>query len=135
MATDKKDYTAADRVSALRNTGLSERDAILVSMKRTKKELKKDSSPEACCSPGGERDPYPYGLEISLEDEGLTKLGITELPKVGDIVKLLANAKVESVSQNERVGQSPSRTVRLQITDLCLHDSDEADEDDEEAGE
>lgn len=138
MATDKKDYTQGDRVKALQNQGMSERDAILVSMKKTKAEKKKSS---AMVLPSDGGDPYPYGLTLSLEDDSLTKLGLDKLPGVGDEFMLHGKAKVESVSQNESNG-SKSRSVRLQITDLCVEDEsaetpdeEAAEDEDEEAGE
>jgi len=134
MATEKKNYVAADTVKALQNTGMSERHAILVSMKQSKKEQKRDSPMTA----GTEKDPYPYGLALSLEDGSLTKLGITTLPEVGSTVHLHGKATVESVSKSNSTEGGTRRSVCLQITDLCLEDAaDEADEstaDDEDAG-
>lgn len=140
MATDKKDYMAAEKVKNLQAQGYSERDAILVSMKNTKKEQKKSSG--AMVSSDSNGDPHPYGLTLSLEDDSLTKLGIDTLPKVGATVEVRGRAKVESVSQNESGTSGVSRSVRLQITDMCLEDAnedsegdDEDDDEDEEAGE
>lgn len=72
---------------------------------------------------------YPFGLEISLDDASLKKLGIGELPAVGTYVKLRASARVTNVSssENNRSKNGPrnlSRNVRLQIERLAV-DEDE----------
>ena len=113
-----KGYSAdaqAENTRSLKAKGLSERDAVLVSMKRAKKD--KDKSME-CCSVGPEND-YPYGLCISLEDESLDKLSIDKLPTVGKKVKLTAEATVDRVSENASK-DSKSRSVSLQITKMKL---------------
>jgi len=61
---------------------------------------------------------YPYGLNVSLEEAAIAKLGI-DLPKVGTAMTLIATVDVTSVSSNEHAG-GQRRTVSLQITDLCL---------------
>ena len=61
--------------------------AELVSMKRTASEMKSDSTCEAPCDVS--RDPYPYGLEIRLEKESMSKLGSqVESLTVGATVKV-----------------------------------------------
>lgn len=70
------------------------------------------------------RDRYPWGLEVRLDTTSLEKLGITKLPAVGKKMRLTAEVKVESVSQNDRTdkdGKSvPDRNVTLQICKLGL---------------
>ena len=66
-----------------------------------------------------DRPVYPYGLSIHLDEEVLDKLGLEELPEVGKPMKLLALVDVTSVSSNESKSGA-SRSVGLQITDLCL---------------
>lgn len=59
---------------------------------------------------------YPYGLRICLDNESLTKLGITELPAIDAEFKVTALACVVSISQNESQGsEKPYRSVDLQI--------------------
>ena len=59
---------------------------------------------------------YPYGLRICLNNESLTKLGITELPAIDAEFKVTALACVVSVSQHESLGSDkPDRSVDLQI--------------------
>ncbi len=123
-----KDYTTSDNVKALQNKGLSERDAILVSMKKSKAE-KKASTPMVEQSSG---EDYPYGLSISLDADTIKKLGLGDSLKVGDVVELRAKAKVRSMSQSSSEGRE-SRDLSLQITDLCVEDAASgSDEDDEE---
>lgn len=61
-------------------------------------------------------DPYPWGLCLHLEKEQLDRLGITELPMVGDEMHLLCVAKVTSVNHSAREGQDENASVALQIT-------------------
>lgn len=59
---------------------------------------------------------YPYGLRICLDNDSLTKLGITELPAIDAEFKVTALACVVSVSQHESQGSDkPHRSVDLQI--------------------
>lgn len=64
---------------------------------------------------------YPYGLRLCLDNESLTKLGITELPAIDAEFKVTALACVVSVSQHESQGSDkPHRSVDLQIEMLEL---------------
>ena len=78
--------------------------------------------PEREEAPGAieaEQPQYPYGLSISLEKDQLEKLGITELPKVGDKMMVHANAIVKTVSAYDTQSGSDQR-VELQITEMEL---------------
>ena len=68
---------------------------------------------------------YPYGLNLRLENEAIDKLGIKEMPEVGEEVMVMAKAKVESCSMNEQSDGKKYRTISLQITDMMLHDVEE----------
>ncbi|GAB3190759.1 capsid staple protein [Hydrogenophaga aquatica] len=64
---------------------------------------------------------YPYGLRIMLDNESLTKLGITDLPAIDTELKVTAVARVVSVSQHESQGSDkPHRSVDLQIETMEL---------------
>ncbi len=84
----------------------------LVSMKRTKKDKKRENTDHAI----GENS-FPFGLTVSLDDESLTKLGIKDLPAVGTEMIVVGVGKVESVSKssNER---RVSRNVSIQLEKL-----------------
>lgn len=108
----------AENVRTAKAAGMSERDAVLVSMKRTKTEAKKRDS--GLCSPCEPSEQYPYGLTVRLENDSLDKLGIEELPGVGDTMKLVAEVTVESASQSSRLNGEPRRDISLQITKMSL---------------
>lgn len=95
----------------------------LVSMKRSKAEVKKDMEP---CGPM-DTERYPYGLRISLQKDELEKLGITSLPGVGDTLELEATVKVVSVSAGASEGGNARMSMDLQITDMSLEPDTEAD--------
>lgn len=64
------------------------------------------------------RDDYPYGLSISLDNETLTKLGIST-PKVGDVVMITAKAIVKSTSERQD-DDGTYRRAEMQITDMAV---------------
>jgi hypothetical protein len=77
---------------------------------------------------------YPSGLTICLDDVSLKKLGIKELPDVGQTMYLEANVTVYSKRQYENQ-TGPENGLSLQITDMELEASeeDEAEPDDRSA--
>lgn len=115
------------KIMQLKSRGYSDEDAIKEAMKGPKsdglvdmkspKKSKKELKNQYEVSPSSQ-DRYPYGLEIRLENESIDKLGMTELPEVGEVVMITAKATVESVSSSERQDKSPHRCVTLQITRL-----------------
>ena len=84
----------------------------LVNMKRERGE-----SSNLMASP--DQSPYPYGLAVILDHETLEKLGL-KTPEVGAELLLVARVEVTSVSSHESSESEPSRSVTLQITDLCV---------------
>jgi len=73
---------------------------------------------------------YPYGLCINLSKEDLEKLGITSLPKVGSEMMITAKAFVKSTSEYDTQGAGKEMSVSLQITDMGLGQTDEAQNND-----
>jgi hypothetical protein len=69
---------------------------------------------------------YPYGLCISLGKEELAKLNITALPKVGGEMMITAKAIVKSTSAYDTQGEGQDMRVELQITDMGLGQTDDA---------
>lgn len=58
---------------------------------------------------------YPYGTELSLEDEHLKKLGIEKMPKVGQKMAIHAHGVVTHTSSEDRQNGKPRRSVRIQM--------------------
>jgi uncharacterized transporter YbjL len=67
---------------------------------------------------------YPYGLRIELNDESMKKLGLKELPEVGEEMMLLAKVVVERVSQND-TKDGKRQDMSLQITEMELSEGEE----------
>jgi hypothetical protein len=82
----------------------------LVNMKMSKEEAKEESSPS--------ETRYPYGLEISLDDDALGKLGLGDGLNVGDEVTITAKAKVTRKSGYETLVGDAESSIGLQITDM-----------------
>lgn len=93
----------------------------LVSMKSSPAERKARSEPTSIAS---DAPIYPWGLSINLDTESLEKLGVEELPEVGDERLVIAKVKVTSVSSSDSESGA-NRNVGLQITEMCLEDAGE----------
>ena len=108
-------------------------DQTLTSMKIDKKDMEKtEVAPSSVPDVGGPQ--YPWGLEVRLEDAALKKMKVKLSDyAVGDIVELYAQCKVTRLSQSANGDLGNSRTLELQITDMCLEAGDEGTAD-EKAG-
>jgi hypothetical protein len=71
------------------------------------------------------RESYPYGLRVRLGDAEMKKLGMEEMPKVGDEIELDAKVKVVGTSANATEGGAKNRSVELQITHMELGGGEE----------
>lgn len=77
---------------------------------------------EGCCAPattsGADPDApkYPYGLSLSLNEESLGKLGLTQMPAVGTKVRITAECTVTGTSAYQTQGGESEENVSLQIT-------------------
>ena len=86
----------------------------MVNMKRVMKDSAMTEAPAMAEEPS-----YPYGLCIRLEKDELEKLGIKELPGIGQYFMLEGKCVVKSVS----AGASENRehaSVELQLTHLSV---------------
>lgn len=63
---------------------------------------------------------YPYGLELSLDDDSMAKLGMATCPDVGYVMKLTALVTVTSCSTSQQQGGDAENSMRMQITDMQL---------------
>lgn len=97
----------------------------LVDMKYTKAEAKAEAQEYSNPSTGPE---YPWGLQIRLEDEELSKLGIKALPEIGAEFHFTVVATVQSASQTQMASGKTDRCVSLQITMLGVDLKESAEE-------
>ena len=97
-----------------------------MSLINMKQQAKREEMPGAIES---DEPQYPYGLCISLGKEELEKLGITALPKVGGQMMITAKAFVKSTSAYDTQGQGQDMRVELQITDMDVGQTEDAQND------
>lgn len=96
----------------------------MVDMARTPAEIKARNKPMDVVSSG---EKYGYGLSICLDSDALKKLGVTDLPEVGDEFHIIAIGKVTSTSKNASESNDSSR-VEIQITNMAVMHEDEMEE-------
>lgn len=94
----------------------------LKSMKLSKSSREETAKPMALAEPQ-----YPYGLAIRLDNDSLEKLGMSELPKAGKKMKLMAMVEVVGASQHTMKGGKDMKNVELQITSMGLESESEKD--------
>ena len=91
----------------------------MTSMKRDP--LPAPKAETVCCEPPA----YPWGLELTLDNECLEKLKLDPLPEAGEQLLLLAKVRVSRTSSTDTEGGGKNRSVSLQITDCALEDAGE----------
>jgi len=82
--------------------------------KKSKKDLVKVADYEI------ERDRYPYGLQLRFENEQVEALPSLKNYKVGDKVRIEAEANVTSVRQSELQDKKASYVVEIQIERIAV---------------
>lgn len=102
-------------------------DMNIVSMERTAAEKKAAEERYSTMSPGNGPD-YPWGLCLNLGKDELDKLGIKDMPAVGDEFHVYCVCKVTRVSQSASEQGEDSKGVELQITSMGAMREDETKE-------
>lgn len=95
----------------------------MINMKRKKK-------PDEDMIDAGDLPPYPYGLQLRLNEEDMKKLGIDTMP-TGTEVTIKASTTVTSTAEFDYIDEDETNNANmtLQITDMeidKIHDSDVA---------
>jgi hypothetical protein len=104
----------------------------LVSMKLDKKEAEEKNT--ACCPVGESSKPkYPYGTELSFENEQVKKLGGLKEAEVDGTGTIKGKFIVTNISSNQQQGKEDRHSVRIQITDLALSFDNEFEDSFDEA--
>lgn len=84
-------------------------------------ELKKTVPPEGVIyEPSPDKSEYPPGLRLELDNDTLKKLGISELPKLGEKFLVMAKAEVASANQHKN-DDGKHQYLGLQLVEMCLH--------------
>jgi ribosomal protein L21E len=84
--------------------------------KQTKKEMKDCYAP---LSTGSPQEMWPYGLQIRFEKDEVKKMPGLKEYKVGEKVKITAEATVTSIRVSERQGGDEQHTVEMQIEKIA----------------
>lgn len=92
----------------------------MVNMAMTAEEAAEYAGGAPVAANAGDAPKYPWGLCIDLNDEVLKKLGITELPTVGTVFVIEAQARVQSMNQSEQLDGDKEGRISLQITDMAV---------------
>ncbi len=92
----------------------------LIDLKMSKKDMAEEASPTA------DQSQYPWGACLNLDTDELKKLGIKDLPSVGDEYHIRAVGEVTSVSELD-TGSGESKSLRIQITMMELVHEDESE--------
>lgn len=95
----------------------------MVDLAITPEERKETYDYPSAIGPMGDGPKYPYGTCLDLDDATMQKLGITELPNVGEMIHGKFMAKVTRVSQNDN-GDGEKKCLGLQIMFMALEDED-----------
>lgn len=61
---------------------------------------------------------YPYGLKLHLDPKSVEKLGLNEIPKIGDKMVVLAQVEVCGLYQEKTSDDVPKFNMDLQITSM-----------------
>lgn len=88
--------------------------ASLINMENTPQE----AQAQVGLTPAADAPKYPWGLEINLNDDTLSKLGVKALPAVGTEVTIIAKACVSSTSERSTETDGSCASMSLQITDM-----------------
>lgn len=89
----------------------------LADMKMSDEEAKEQYGPSSAMADSPQ---YPYGLQLSLDEESLAKIGIKDLPAVGTKVQITAIAEVTSVSKRKNRGGDDESNASLQIIQMGI---------------
>lgn len=100
----------------------------LTDMSLTRAELKERSGPQPSLA-GTSKDKgpkFPWGLEIRLDEKAMKKLGMGDLPEVGELCQITGLGRIVSVSERESQDSS-SKDMTIQIEKLSLNVKEETD--------
>jgi co-chaperonin GroES (HSP10) len=98
--------------------------AKMVSLQMSKQEAKKDMGLARPSKEAADLPRYPYGTTLRLDTETLKKLGIdlADYPLDAEC-DIVAKGTVVDVSQSQRQGGEPRKSLEIQITDMSISES------------
>jgi hypothetical protein len=103
----------------------------MVDLKRTAAERKAEQKNYESGPKAG--DDYGYGLTVRLDHRHLKKLGITKMPKAGDVLHLHSKAHVKSTSEHSEDG-ADRQHMELELRHMALEATKRASTEDVEEG-
>lgn len=95
----------------------------MVSMKLPKKKRRRSYA-----SPVSSLPEYPWGTTITLENDALKKLGITDLPEIGEEVMLHGMGKVTRLAESSSAVGKDNKSVEIQLTRMEVAFGEDAED-------
>ena len=95
----------------------------LINMKQDKEEAREGT----CAADPTDAPRYPWGLELSLNEKDMAKLGVTSPPAPGTEMMITAKVMVTSASQRQTQGEQVEMSSCWQITDMEVSTSARTD--------
>lgn len=91
----------------------------MVDLIESPEEQKKDYGGVMAAPMSDPKPRYPYCLQISFDDDVMEKLGITEMPAVGDTLNFTAESVVTGTNASA-TGEEECKRISLQITHIDI---------------
>lgn len=88
----------------------------MIDMMKSIKQVKDESVPSAVDS----AEAYPYGLCFTVDAESFEKLGLKDVPKVGDLFEMSAGVFVKSTYMRPSASGKKDVSIEFQIKEMEL---------------
>jgi hypothetical protein len=90
----------------------------MISLKRTKKEIKKTRNVEIASD--SSYDEYPWGTKLRFEEDEISKIKEIQGLNVGDSVFINAIGSVVEKSEHSRTKGKDNKTIEIQIEKISI---------------
>jgi hypothetical protein len=126
-----KQALVGEKIKSAKRKGLSERDAVLVSLRNKKVRPEKTKKGSATIASPSSEEKFPYGTRIHVDGDHAKSLGLHKA-KAGQKISGKFKGHVTSVSKDHREGEAPTHRAEVQITHMSPVEPDSFDDPDGE---